>query len=49
MGEKEEEDERRETAIASTPSLQHTFNPRGVSQNQLSKFQVFFFFLAVFI
>ncbi|KAH7533267.1 hypothetical protein FEM48_Zijuj04G0112500 [Ziziphus jujuba var. spinosa] len=39
MGEKEGEDERREKAIASAPSLQHAFKPRGVSQNQLSKFQ----------
>ncbi|KAJ9682859.1 hypothetical protein PVL29_018731 [Vitis rotundifolia] len=34
-----EEDERREAAIASTPSLQSNFKPVGVSNLQLSKFQ----------
>ncbi|KAL4652089.1 hypothetical protein ACB092_01G207900 [Castanea dentata] len=34
------EDERREAAIASTPSLQPNFKPkRGITQAQLSKFQ----------
>ena len=35
-----EEDERREAAIASTPSLQSDFKPVGVTNVQLSKFQV---------
>ena len=35
-----EEDERREAAIASTPSLQSDFKPVGVTNLQLSKFQV---------
>ncbi|PON39614.1 hypothetical protein TorRG33x02_342280 [Trema orientale] len=35
----EEEDERREAAIASTPSLQPDFKPNGLKQTQLSKFQ----------
>nr|CAN69542.1 hypothetical protein VITISV_025461 [Vitis vinifera] len=34
-----EEDERREAAIASTPSLQSDFKPVGVTNLQLSKFQ----------
>jgi len=38
--EKEEEDRRREAAISSTPCLQPNFNPKGVSQDQLSKFRV---------
>lgn len=37
--EKEEEDRRREAAISSTPCLQPNFNPKGVSQDQLSKFR----------
>ena len=37
------EDERREAAIASTPSLQPNFKPkRGITQAQLSKLQVLF-------
>ncbi|KAF3444181.1 hypothetical protein FNV43_RR13871 [Rhamnella rubrinervis] len=39
MGEEEREDEKRETAIASTPLLQHAFKPRALTQNQISKFQ----------
>ncbi|MBA0769944.1 hypothetical protein Gotri_018630 [Gossypium trilobum] len=35
----EEEDNRRETAIASTGSLQPNFKPVGVTPQQLSKFQ----------
>ncbi|XP_059643302.1 uncharacterized protein LOC132285150 isoform X1 [Cornus florida] len=35
----EEEDERREAAIASAPSLQPNFRPVGVTQSQLTKFQ----------
>ncbi|THG23770.1 hypothetical protein TEA_011660 [Camellia sinensis var. sinensis] len=38
--EDEEEDERREAAIATRASLQPNFKPDGVSQSQLSKFQV---------
>lgn len=38
--EKEEEDRRREAAIASSPSLQPNFNPKGVTQDQLAKFRV---------
>ncbi|KAL5581828.1 hypothetical protein UlMin_014270 [Ulmus minor] len=34
-----EEDERREAALASTPFLQPDFNPKGVNHKQLSKFQ----------
>lgn len=37
--EEEEEDERREAAIASTPCLQPNFKPAGVSKAQLAKFQ----------
>ncbi|KAL7232031.1 hypothetical protein ACSBR2_010116 [Camellia fascicularis] len=37
--EDEEEDERREAAIATRASLQPNFKPDGVSQSQLSKFQ----------
>ncbi|XP_027357537.1 uncharacterized protein LOC113866935 [Abrus precatorius] len=38
--EKEEEDRRREAAIASTPSLQPNFNSKGVvTQHQLQKFR----------
>ncbi len=41
--EQEFEDERREAAIASTPSLQPNFKPkRGITQAQLSKFHVLF-------
>lgn len=36
----DKEDERKEAAIASTPALQPNFKPKGVTQNQLSKFQV---------
>lgn len=36
----DKEDERKEAAIASTPALQPNFNPKGITQNQLSKFQV---------
>lgn len=36
----EYEDNRRETAIASTRSLQPNFKPVGVTPQQLSKFQV---------
>lgn len=36
----EDEDNRRETAIASTRSLQPNFKPVGVTTQQLSKFQV---------
>lgn len=35
-----EEDEKRETAIRSTQILQPNFKPKGVTQDQLSKFQV---------
>ncbi|XP_030536846.1 protein FAM204A [Rhodamnia argentea] len=35
----EEEDMRREAAIASSPSLQPNFNSPGVTKDQLSKFQ----------
>ncbi|XP_012568141.1 uncharacterized protein [Cicer arietinum] len=35
----EEEDRRREAAISSTLSLQPNFNPKGVTQDQLSKFR----------
>lgn len=38
--EKEEEDRRREAAISSSPCLQPNFNPKGVTQDQLSKFRV---------
>ena len=37
--EEEEEDRRREAAISSTPCLQPNFNPKGVTQDQLSKFR----------
>ncbi|XP_045818153.1 uncharacterized protein LOC123910905 [Trifolium pratense] len=37
--EKEEEDRRREAAISSSPCLQPNFNPKGVTQDQLSKFR----------
>ncbi|XP_054787622.1 uncharacterized protein LOC129293595 [Prosopis cineraria] len=37
--EKEEEDRRREAAIASTPCLQPNFISRGLTSEQLSKFQ----------
>ncbi|KAF5961462.1 hypothetical protein HYC85_002671 [Camellia sinensis] len=40
--EDEEEDERREAAIATRASLQPNFKPDGVSQSQLSKFQKWF-------
>lgn len=41
--EKQEEDERREELIASTPSLQPNFKAKGgITQTQLSKFQVLF-------
>nr|KYP42695.1 hypothetical protein KK1_035881 [Cajanus cajan] len=36
----EEEDRKREAAIASTPLLQPNFNPKGITQHQLSKFRV---------
>ncbi|XP_052304570.1 uncharacterized protein LOC18099474 isoform X2 [Populus trichocarpa] len=35
----EEEDEKREEAIASNPSLQPNFKPKRVTQDQLSKLQ----------
>ncbi|XP_020239256.1 uncharacterized protein LOC109818235 [Cajanus cajan] len=35
----EEEDRKREAAIASTPLLQPNFNPKGITQHQLSKFR----------
>ncbi|PSS30592.1 Protein FAM204A like [Actinidia chinensis var. chinensis] len=35
----QDEDERREAAIASSPSLQPNYKPSGVTQNQLAKFQ----------
>lgn len=38
--EKEEEDRRREAAIASTPCLRPNFKPKGVTQHQLEKFRV---------
>lgn len=34
------EDVRREAAISSTPVLRPNFKSKGVTQNQLSKFQV---------
>ncbi|KAK2366263.1 hypothetical protein QL285_079664 [Trifolium repens] len=37
--EKEEEDRRREAAISSSPCLQPNFNPKAVTQDQLSKFR----------
>ncbi|CAK8533207.1 unnamed protein product [Lathyrus sativus] len=37
--EKEEEDRRREAAISSSPCLQPNFNPKRVTQDQLSKFR----------
>ncbi|KAG2384329.1 hypothetical protein LR48_Vigan10g204200 [Vigna angularis] len=37
--EKEEEDRRREAAIASTPCLRPNFKPKGVTQHQLEKFR----------
>ncbi|KAK9272747.1 hypothetical protein L1049_003124 [Liquidambar formosana] len=37
--EEEEEVDRREAAIASTPSLQPNFKPVGVTHDQLTKFQ----------
>lgn len=40
----EEEDERREAAIALAPALQPNFKSSGVSKDQLSKFQVKFLF-----
>ncbi|XP_059643303.1 uncharacterized protein LOC132285150 isoform X2 [Cornus florida] len=42
----EEEDERREAAIASAPSLQPNFRPVGVTQSQLTKFQEYLTSLA---
>ncbi|TKY45898.1 hypothetical protein E2542_SST30068 [Spatholobus suberectus] len=39
MEKEDEEDRIREAAIASTPSLQPNFNPKGVTQHQLSKFR----------
>lgn len=38
----EEEDERREAAIASAPALQPNFKSSGVTKDQISKFQVKF-------
>ncbi|KAL5148786.1 hypothetical protein HKD37_13G035768 [Glycine soja] len=38
--EKEEEDRRREAAIASSSCLRPNFNPKGITQDQLSKFRV---------
>lgn len=38
--EEDSDDERREAAIASTPPLQPNFNPSGITQAQLTKFQV---------
>jgi hypothetical protein len=40
MEKEEEEDCRREAAISSSLSLQPNFNPKGVTQDQLSKFRV---------
>ncbi|CAI8594090.1 unnamed protein product [Vicia faba] len=37
--EKEEVDRRREAAISSSPCLQPNFNPKRVTQDQLSKFR----------
>ncbi|KHN41494.1 hypothetical protein glysoja_044667, partial [Glycine soja] len=37
--EKEEEDRRREAAIASSSCLRPNFNPKGITQDQLSKFR----------
>lgn len=43
----QEEDERREAVIASAPSLQPNFEPKGgITQAQLSKFQVSFRYLS---
>ncbi|KAH8483345.1 hypothetical protein Peur_064304 [Populus x canadensis] len=39
LQEAEEEDEKREEAIASNPSLQPNFKPQRVTQDQLSKLQ----------
>ncbi|WJX65913.1 hypothetical protein P8452_50521 [Trifolium repens] len=39
MEKEEEEDCRREAAISSSLSLQPNFNPKGVTQDQLSKFR----------
>jgi hypothetical protein len=38
--EEEEEDRKREAAISSSPCLQPNFNPKAVTQDQLSKFRV---------
>lgn len=38
--EKEEEDRRREAAMASSSCLRPNFNPKGITQDQLSKFRV---------
>lgn len=40
--EEKEEDKRREAAIAAAPSLQPSFKPKHVTQDQLSKLQVWF-------
>lgn len=45
----EEEDERREAAIASTPSLQPDFKLSRLRQTQLSKFQVLFLNLFTYL
>ncbi|CAJ1947472.1 unnamed protein product [Sphenostylis stenocarpa] len=37
--EKEEEDRRREAAMASSPCLRPNFNPKGITQHQLQKFR----------
>ena len=46
--EKEENDESREAAIAATPCLQPSFNPKGLSKDRLSKFRVDFTIIPVF-
>jgi len=45
----EEEDEKREEAIASNPSLQPNFKPKRVTQDQLSKLQVCMIVISPFI
>ncbi|WJX70846.1 hypothetical protein P8452_54909 [Trifolium repens] len=40
--EEEEEDRKREAAISSSPCLQPNFNPKAVTQDQLSKFRLIF-------
>jgi hypothetical protein len=45
----EEEDEKREEAIASNPSLQPNFKPKRVTQDQLSKLQVCMIVISPFV